>query len=125
MTLRESLKSWGRSMLWSFLFVIPGILKFIRYSFVPLIVCFDNSYAEGKVDALERSSKISKGMMPQLVGLFVLFLILLPMLMTLFGELRLLDNHFLAGTAVAVLQTLIEVCYLLMILKLYRRKVTL
>ncbi len=122
---REILKSWGLSMLWSFFLIIPGLLKFLRYSFVPLIVCFDDSYEEGKVDAIEKSSKISKGMMIPMGLLFFSFTILIPVVLTLFGEYRLLDTHLLTGSSVAILQSAIEVFYLLLILKLYRRKVPL
>lgn len=120
---KEILKSWGLSMLWSFFLIVPGFLKFLRYSFVPLIVCFDESYSGGTVNATEKSSKISKGMMLPLGLLFFSFMIIIPTLMTLFGEYRILDTHLWAGSAVAILQSLIEVFYLLLIFKLYRRKV--
>ena len=57
----ESLRSTASVISWSVLFIIPGLIKYFRLYFVPLIVAFHPSYQKGEVDALEESSRLLKG----------------------------------------------------------------
>jgi hypothetical protein len=43
------------------MFIIPGLIRGVRYGFVPFIVTSDKTYMEGKRDALEYSSQLIKG----------------------------------------------------------------
>ncbi len=76
--LKEQLRAWGSVANWTFVFILPGLWRFIQYSFVPFIVCFDNEYQLGKIDALEQSRKISRGMGLQLLAAFFIFAGILP-----------------------------------------------
>jgi hypothetical protein len=57
----ESLRAMGKALLWSFLLIVPGLIKYIRFTFVPYIVLFEQDYRDGKVDALERSEVLVSG----------------------------------------------------------------
>lgn len=56
----ETLRSWGKSFLWSFVFILPGIWKFFTYTLTPYVVLFSKKYAAGEVDALAYSEYICK-----------------------------------------------------------------
>ncbi len=43
-----------------FLFIIPGIIKSIHYTFFSFVVFFNQDYKEGKINALKHSKKLSK-----------------------------------------------------------------
>lgn len=58
----EGLKALARILLWSLLFLIPGMVKQIRYSMIPYIVMFHPRYEKGEVNALELSEQIVKGL---------------------------------------------------------------
>ncbi len=60
--IREMSKVLGASYLWGILFIIPGVIKFIQYSFVNYIVLFDPSFSSRKFSALSLSSKLTKGL---------------------------------------------------------------
>lgn len=70
----ESIRSLAAVIIWSLLFIIPGIFKYIRYSFVPYVVVADPEYQKGTRDALEYSNELVKGYTFQI---FILFAILL------------------------------------------------
>ena len=72
----ESLRAFMKSVLFGFLFVIPGIIKMIRYQFVVLVVATDDSYQKRQVDALKESEQMAKGKTWPLLFLLVLFSIL-------------------------------------------------
>jgi len=57
----ESLRTILPVLLKSLLFIIPGILEYLRLSMVLFIVMLDPEYQAGKVDALDRSREITKG----------------------------------------------------------------
>jgi len=57
----ESLRAFFRSVLWGFLFIIPGFHKFFQYQFVIYIVGLDDHYERGEVDALDESKRLSDG----------------------------------------------------------------
>lgn len=67
----EGLRMTGYILLWSILFILPGLYKQIRYLFVPFVVLFDSLYHRGEVDALDRSSQLSKGIFWALLFLFM------------------------------------------------------
>ena len=54
-----------------FLFVIPGIIKQVRLTFLPYVICFNRFYQQRKLSALQHSDKLSRG-----IGwmIFILFI---------------------------------------------------
>lgn len=57
----ESIRVAARVLLWILVFIIPGIIKQIRLSFVPFIVLLNPAYARGDIDALAESETRVKG----------------------------------------------------------------
>jgi hypothetical protein len=57
-SLIESLRAWGLSFLWGFLFIIPGIVKYSYYMFSPYVVYFSTRYQNGEKDALDLSKEV-------------------------------------------------------------------
>jgi hypothetical protein len=56
----ESVRSLARSLRWLPVFIIPGLIKFVRLTFVPFIVVDQAAYKEGSVDALNESERLTK-----------------------------------------------------------------
>jgi hypothetical protein len=89
----EILRSWGKTLLWSLLFLVPGIWKYIQYTFIPFIVTLSRSYDLGEKDALRFSAAIVRHHMLKVVAILVIFHFLVPSVMTvLFDDYRLVWN---------------------------------
>lgn len=78
----ETLRTWGKVLLWSLCFILPGIWKFIQYSLVPFVVTSSRSYDEGKIDALAASSNIVRMHWGKVLGVLILFHIFIPLVLT-------------------------------------------
>lgn len=82
----ETLRSWGKTLLWSLLFILPGLWKYIEYSLVPLVVTSSRDYDDGKEDALKRSSQIVRKHWLKVTGVFVLFHLFFPICLSVFFD---------------------------------------
>lgn len=67
----ESLRSLTRMLLWSLLFVLPGLYQMLKLSFVNFVVLFDRRYANGQIDALAESGVETKGLKRYLALLLI------------------------------------------------------
>lgn len=56
----ESTRALARMIRWFPIFIIPGIVKFIRLTFVPFVVIDEPRYQQGAIDALNRSERLVK-----------------------------------------------------------------
>jgi hypothetical protein len=116
----ENLRSWGKSFMWGFLFILPGIAKFILFTLTPYVVLFSKKYKEGKVDALEYSSLVCKKYLKQVNLWLTVFYLGVPILLYIVAEpYRLLNYHPVAGTAVVFVKTLAEYGFHYMMLKIF------
>lgn len=70
--MKEMSKVLAFSYLWGLLFIVPGIIKLVKCSFVNYIVLFNRSYHIKEISALKHSSKLTKG----LIGWFLLLIAL-------------------------------------------------
>ncbi len=120
-SLIELMRAWGKSMTWSFLFIIPGLVRFIQYLFVPMIVCMDPAYAQGQREALQYSRQLSKGQFAKLAGFFILTTMLVPALLTIFDEWKIFSAHPLSALMICVLEMLLNLCFSLWLLRIYQR----
>lgn len=78
----EIVRSWGRSLLYGLLFVLPGLWKFVKLSYVPYVVVASKTYDEGEVDALKASESIfSRKRFVTLLVFFVGYMFI-PLFMT-------------------------------------------
>lgn len=69
----ESLRGFLKSVKWGFLFIVPGIVKAIRYQFVNFVVCTNSKYDLGQVDALETSETLTRKHIFGLIFIFAIF----------------------------------------------------
>lgn len=87
----ETLRSWGKTLLWCLFLILPGIWKYIQLSLVPFVVTSSKKYDEGQEDALKRSAEIVRSHWFLVLGIFVVFHLFIPMtLSTFFDSYRLL-----------------------------------
>lgn len=116
----ETLRAWGKVFLWSFLFIIPGIIKYINYILTPFVVMFSRRYKNGEVDALEYSAVISKKFWWSIKLWLGVFYVIIPIVLyALFDELRVFSTHPISATAMVFLESVIELLFHFIILKLF------
>lgn len=75
----ESLRAWGSTFLWTLLLIIPGIMKWLAYFFVPFVVLFSKKYSLGEVDALKHSQKIFFNSWGKLLIVLFIFSVFFPL----------------------------------------------
>jgi hypothetical protein len=120
LSLIETLRAWGKTFLWSFLFFLPGVIKYINYILTPFVVMFSRKYKRGEVDALEYSTLISKKFFWSIKMWLGLFYVIVPILFyALFDEYRVFSTHPVAATLVVGLETLVEIIFHFIILNLF------
>lgn len=85
---KEGLRVLGKTLAWGFLFIIPGVVRFFSYLFVPYIVLLDSRYAKGEIDALRTSSRQVRRSWFRLLIVFILFSLAWPLMMTIFDPYR-------------------------------------
>lgn len=116
----ETLRAWGKTFLWSFVFILPGIIKYINYILTPFVVMFSRRYKNGEVDALEYSAMISKNFWWSIKAWLGLFYVIIPIVLyVLLDEYRVFNTHPISAMAVVFLETLIELTFHFIILKLF------
>ena len=105
----ETLRAWGTSFLWCFVFILPGIWKFIAFILTPYVVMFSKKYQEGKVDALEYSSKICKAYFKRVNWWLTVFYLFVPVILYFIGEpYRLIMKTPAPATALVFVRTVVE-----------------
>lgn len=85
---KEHLRGFGKVFLWGLLLILPGFWKFLQILFIPFVVALDPRYQRGELDALKESRQVFLQKWGRTLGLFVLFGLVLPMIMTSFDEYR-------------------------------------
>ncbi|WP_413587519.1 hypothetical protein [Bdellovibrio sp. HCB274] len=102
----ETLRTWGKTLLWALLFILPGIWKFLEYSMVPFVVTSSRKYDEGQIDALSASAKVFRKHWFKITGILVLFHLFIPLILTsLFDSYRLLWKTPVASLILNLLDT--------------------
>lgn len=116
--LLETVRAWGKTFIWCFAFIIPGIIKYSYYLLTPFVVVFSRDYAKGNVDALELSEKITKLFFWRLnFWIFVFYMFIPIVLSSLLDEKRLFRSHPVTATLSVVLETFIVFLFHYAILK--------
>ena len=52
--------------------IIPGIIKYIHYTFFSFVVFFNKDYKEGKISSLKHSKELSKGLAWWILGIYAI-----------------------------------------------------
>ena len=123
-TLIEQMRSWGKAMNWSLLFIIPGLIQFFRFVFVPFVVCFDPEYQTGTVDALEKSKTLARGKLLPIIGLFLLFAVIFPILLVAVDDYKLVWKTPLPALFICFVEMLLNFCFIWILWRIYQKQRT-
>lgn len=116
----EVVRSWGKTLLWSLVLIVPGIIKYLQYLFVPFVVATYEPYKKGKVDALEASKAFFKHNWTQAVFALVGFQVVWGALSTLiFDSYRLLWSTPIPAVLITCLEAFIFLLYILVLFRIY------
>lgn len=122
LALLETLRAWGKTFLWCFAFIIPGLVKYTFYLMAPFVVMFSKKYERGEVDALKMSEKISKKFWWRLNLLLTIFYFLFPIVLSgVLDDFRIFRYHPWTATACAFFETILILIFHYFILKLFIR----
>jgi hypothetical protein len=83
--IKENLKAIGSASLWMFLFVIPGLIRWIQYSLLPLIIFINPEYQNGEREALSFSRTLIKKLSWKFYFFWILFNCIIPLILSIFG----------------------------------------
>ena len=115
----ETIRSWGKTFLWTFLFIIPGIVKFFFYMPTPFVVFFSKRYQAGEVDALKLAQKIAKKYWFWLLVYMTMFTFVLPMTLSLsMDQYRVFREYIVFATLLTAIDAVIVIVFHYYILKL-------
>ncbi|MCK6599574.1 MAG: hypothetical protein L6Q37_14510 [Bdellovibrionaceae bacterium] len=119
----ETLRSWGKTMWWGFLFILPGFYKFLSYSFVPFVVLLDNDYSLGKKEALAESSRIFKERWAISLLALIIFQLILPlMLSSLLDSYRNFEDTPLPALLSSAIQGILSLWGFLLLMEIYLKQ---
>lgn len=121
----EMMRSWGKTLFWSLFLVIPGVIKFIQFTFVPFVVSSNlREYEEGELDALKTSAKIVNRRWISIVGVLIVFYLLLPLVLTsLFSAYRILWQTPLLSLGLSILDTYLLILSTHILYNIFRNEV--
>ncbi|MES2801192.1 MAG: hypothetical protein V4654_01760 [Bdellovibrionota bacterium] len=115
----ETIRAWGKTFLWTFLFIIPGIIKFFFYFPVPFVVFFSKRYQAGEVDALKLAQKIAKKHWFWLLIYMAMFTFILPMTTSLgMDQYRVFREYFVYASLLTAIDAVVVIVFHYYILKL-------
>ncbi len=116
----ESLRSWGKTIWWGFLFILPGFYKFLSYSYVPFIVLLEKKYDQGLVDALKESERIFLSRKWASLSTLLFFQMILPiMLSSLLDSYQNFNENPWLAILSSVLQGTLSLVGFLILMELY------
>lgn len=117
LSLIESLRCWGKSFLWFFVFVLPGFVKYSYYMFSPFFVLFSKKYKSGEADALLISESFFKRYWIYTSVQLTIFYFILPMVLsTVLDQYRSFYFHPASAVVSIVFETLMILLFHLLIL---------
>lgn len=118
---KESLRVFGKSLSWGFLFVLPGFIAYFLMSLSPLIVLFDEQYHHGKIDALRHSKTLVLRVWRPLLFFTMIFTLVIPLSITSLDPWSSFSDHPLAATLIFALEFLTFLIFQRLILKYWER----
>lgn len=118
----ETLRSWGKSILWGFAFVIPGLVRMVQYSLVPYVVAMSPEYAQGKIDALKLSKELVNKHWFTLILILSTFNLFIPLIMTeLFDTYRVIWQTPFQALLLTAIDCVFLIISSLLLFKLYKK----
>jgi hypothetical protein len=120
----ETLRSWGKTLLWSLLFILPGVWKYIEYSLVPFVVTGSNDYETGKIDALKKSKQIVRKRVFAILGVLIFFHLMIPMFVsTMFDAYRIVWQTPAQSLLLNLLDTYLFIISTQLLFRIFRSEV--
>lgn len=121
----ETLRAWGKTFLWCFVFILPGVVKFTYYQMSPFIVMFSKKYKAGEVDALEHSKLISKKFWLELNIWLTVFYLVVPLITSsLLDKYRRYSTNPISALLCSLLETFFLFSFHYLVLKSFLKKLT-
>ncbi len=118
----ESLRSLGKTFLWSLLLIIPGMIRMVQLSLVPFVVTLHEGYPRGQVDALQASTRLVNRYFVRISGILILIYLIWPGVSTaFFSEQRDFFSSPITALLHSALDTTIEVGALFLLYRLFLR----
>lgn len=116
----ESLRAWGKILLYTLALVIPGIWKWVSTLFVPYVVLFSKDYPSGQIDAISMSAALFKKVWLRTVSVLVIFSMVIPYVMTTsFDQYREIWNHPVGATLIGLVDYVSISISLFLLLKFF------
>ena len=120
----ETLRSWGKTLSWALLFIIPGFWKFLEYSLVPFVVTASPRYDLGQEDALEASSQVFRKHWGKILSVLILFHVFIPLVLTgLFDAYRLIWKTPVQSLLLNLLDTYLLLLSTQILFRIFRSEV--
>ncbi len=82
----EILRSWGKTLMWSLLFILPGLWKYLEYTMIPFVVTMSKAYERGDEDALVASTHLVRIKLFKIVIILLIFHFIFPSILTVFFD---------------------------------------
>jgi hypothetical protein len=118
---KESCRAMGHSIWWGLLLVVPGIIRFLQFSFIPFVIFFDAEYSLGKKDALKESTKlVNKRFIPVLL-IVLLFTVGLPFILSSLDEWSLILKHPFTALGLVLVDGFMTVLSILLLLRQWEK----
>jgi hypothetical protein len=100
----EILRSWGKTLMWSLLFILPGFWKYLEYTMIPFVVVMSKAYERGDEDSLVASTRLVRSKMLKILAIILVFHLIFPSILTvLFDEYRLVWHTPVAALALTLI----------------------
>ncbi len=116
----ETLRVWGKILLFTIAFIIPGMWKWVSSIFVPYVVLFSKKYQDGEADAIETSQKIFKKVWFRAILVLSIFAVAIPFVITTsFDRYREIWKHPVGAVLLGLVEYLCLLISLFMLLKLF------
>ncbi len=117
---REWLRSIGEASLWMFVFVIPGLIRWVDYTLLPFVCFFDPAYQKGEEDALVRCRALAQGNRGKLWSLWIGLGLILPLILTsLFGDYESFTEYPAMATLLVIFDALVQVLAFWILWRIY------
>lgn len=117
---REQLRGFGKVFLWGIFLIIPGFYKFLQIVFIPYVVAFDPTYMQGKTDALEKSAATFKARWAKVLGLFFIFALVAPLILTVFDQYRDAREHPIPWAFLVLVDLIVFLLFQCLLLKQWK-----
>ena len=108
-------------MQWGFLLIVPGLVRFLQFSFVPFVVYLDPAYEKGVCDALKESTQKVNRRFFWVFWIVLFFTALIPLCLSGFDEWSLLLRHPLSASLLCGLDVLLSVFSFLLLLRQWEK----